>query len=315
MTLGNGWLERARRWLAAPVEVRLVCEVAADYVAAARYQRGRIETWAARPLAAGAVQPATLSDNIANSAAVQEALEAVVSAVAEGERRCALLVPDLLARVLLLEFESVPSRPDEADALLRWRLKNDLPFDIRHAALTYQVQPGRDGKQEVMAAVSLPNLLRQYEECLERLGLEPGWVTVSTLAALGCLASEGGARLLVKRDRGSLSVAVAEGGRMRLFRNLPIPPGHAQNGEALADKVYPAMIYFQDQWGRPVEEIIVTGPSTERGVLAERLAQEAGCPVRELDVAGFDLPPSPASGAAADHQLVASLGWARGEAA
>jgi type IV pilus assembly protein PilM len=294
--------------------VPLVCEVAADYVAAVRHHHGRAEAWALRSLPPEAVRPASLAENIADRAALQQALEHVVGAVADGRRRCALLVPDLLARVAVLEFDHLPDRAPEAEALLRWRLGKDLPFDINEAVVSFQAQAGAGGTPDALVAVALRNLLRQYEECLESLGLQPGWVTLSTLAALGGWESSSAPRLLVKRDHGSLSVVIVEDEAVRLFRTLPVPPGDAFDEEALVEKVYPAAVYFQDHWGRPVSEAVLVSVGENRLPSAQRLQRELGCGVTEFSAGAIELPPSALSGAAADTRLAPCWGWVRGGA-
>lgn len=295
-------------------EIRLVCEIATDYVAAARFQQRSVEAWAVRPLAAGAVRPAPMADNIADHAAVQQALQQVVGAVGEGERACVLLVPDLLARVSLLDFDQWPGRSEEADGLLRWRLKKDLPFDVNQAALAYQVQPGRSAAHEVLAVASLHSLVHQYESCAEALGLHPGWVTPSTLAALGCLDGGGeGARLLVKRDQNSLGLAIVHGNNIRLFRCLPLAAAGGLESDALFEKVYPAVVFFQDQWEQPLREVLLLGLEQWEGTLARRFQEEAGCPARSLGPTEFRLPVDAASGQPADHRITPSLGWVLGE--
>ncbi|MFQ5723422.1 MAG: hypothetical protein ACE5G6_02930 [Terriglobia bacterium] len=310
-------LNRLRHWVGASAEVSLVVEIAGNYVAALRHRLGRVDAWAVRGLAEGAVRPGPLAENITDRAAVREALEHVVGPVADGARRCVLLVPDLLARVAVLEFDHWPERAEEADALLRWRLSKDLPFDVAQAVLAYQAQPGRGQGREALVAVCLRPLLRQYEECVEALGVHPGWVTLSTLAALGWLGSNGARpQLLVKPDASSLGLAIAHGGAVRLFRTVPAPKGSGwrNNEEALFDKIYPAVVYFQEQWGQPVGQSVLASPERSTGSLGQRLEQELGCAVTEVNPAGLDLPPSPVSGSGPDHRLTPALGWARGEA-
>jgi len=304
---------RRASWLDATPAVTLVCEIAADYVCAVRHRRGRVEAWATRPLPDGAVRPAPLADNVADRAAVQQALEHVLGAVGNGERRCALLVPDLVARVTVLEFDNLPAHAEDAEALLRWRLGKDLPFDVTQAALSFQVQPARAAGQEALVAAALRNLVRQYEECLEALGLQPGWVTLSTLAALGGLDAAAPPRLVVKSDHSSLAIAAVHGRSVRLFRSLPLAAG-ATDAEGLFDNIYPAAVYFQDHWGEPVSEAVLVGVSAARSGLGQRLESELNCRVRELDLAAHELPPSPLTAAAPDHRLAACVGWVRGEA-
>ena len=307
-------LRRSGGWLSASAEVPLVCEIAADYVAAVRHHHGRVEAWAMRSLPPEAVRPASLADNIADRAALQQALEHVLGTVADGRRRCALLVPDLLARVAMLEFDHLPDRAAEAEALLRWRLGKDLPFDVNEAVLAFQPQAGRAGGRDALVAVGLRNLLRQYEECLEALGLQPGWVTLSTLAALGGWETSSAPRLLVKRDHGSVSVVIVEDEAVRLFRSLPVPPGDAFDEEALLEKVYPAAVYFQDHWGRPVSEAVLVSVGENRLPSAHRLQRELGCAVTEFSAGSIELPPSALSGAIADTRLAPCWGWVRGGA-
>jgi type IV pilus assembly protein PilM len=308
-------IHRLRRWFRAPVEVQLVCEIAADYVIAARYQGGRIEAWALQPLPLEAVRPAPLADNILDATVVQEALKQALESVGDTQRRCVLLVPDLVARIALLELEHLPTRADEADGLLRWRLKKDLPFDVNQAVLSYKVQPGRGAAHEVMAVVCLRGLLRQYEDCLGRLGIHPGWVTLSTLATLDCLdPGNTTPQLLVKRDHSSLSLAIVHHNAVRLFRSLPMAAHERRAAaEALFEKIYPAVVYFQDQWNQPVAEVALAGLDERQANLVQQFEHETGCAARDIVAGDFNLPPSVGAGLNPDHRLLPSLGWVRGE--
>lgn len=311
-----GALSRARAqaagWLETTPEVSLVCEIAADYVAALRQRRGRIEAWATRSLPSGAIRPGPLTDNLADSAAVQDAVKAVLGAVAAGHRRCILIVPDLLARVVLLDFDRIPERADQAEALLRWRLAKDLPFDVSQSTISHQTQPGKNGNQEVLVAVCQQGLVHQYEERLESLGLDVGWVVLSTLATLGWLGAESERpRLLIKGSPDSMGLSVLHAGSVRFFRSV-LATG-AWTVDRLFEKSYPALVYFQDKWGESVADALVCGLGAQGAELATRLQREAGCSVRVPDLGAQELPPSTLSGGAADERLVPSLGWIKAE--
>lgn len=313
----SSFLEPVRRWLQKPVDVGLVCEITAGYVVAARGSQGKVDAWALETLPEGVVRPAPLAENVADTEVLDQALGRAVSQVADGQRRCVLLVPDLLARTTVLEFDEMPERETQADELLRWRLKKELPFDVAQAALSYHAQSGPGAAREVLVTACLRELLRQYEAAAERQGLEPGWVTLSTLAALGCLEPEvQEARLLVKRDAGSLSLAVTHGGEVRFFRSLPLAAGtQAVDDQTLFDKIYPAAVYFQDQWKQTLSQILFVGGGPAPEGLVRRLEQETGAAVVELNLVGMDLPAASPAGLPADHRLVPSLGWVRGELA
>lgn len=306
---------RAREWFAEPPEAPLVCEIAESYVAALRHRRGHVEAWATRPLPQGVIRPGPLAENFVNPRAVQEALEQVVGAVDGHSRNCALVIPDAVARVVLLDLERLPARPAEAEELLRWRLGKDMSFDLRQARISYEAHPGTDGNQEVLVTVSLQNLLRQYEEAVEALHIRPGYVTLSLLAAMGwCRPEEGEPQLLIKKNPSSLALGIFQDGAVRLFRTLPLPGfGEAPQPDAiLFEKMLPALVYFEDHWGQAVRRARFCGLGPEARDLAERLRQEANCEADELNVEPTDMPPSALSGEEGDQNLLPSLGWIKG---
>ncbi len=309
----SGTSSRWRRWWEAAGEAALVCEIAADYVSALRCGERGVEAWAVESLPEGSVHPGSLSENIPNAGSVADALGRAVRAVGNGRRHCALLVPDLMARVALLEFENLPDNPQEADALVRWRLGRDLPFDLKQAVVSFERQPGRGTAHEVLAVVAVRSLLRSYEECAERVGLKPGWVSLSTLAAADYLG-EGAPQLLVKRDLGSLGLAIAHEGRTRFFRSLPLPPAERPGFvEPLFEKIFPALVYFQDQWNQAVTRAVWAGPGGDGAALAELLERETGCKLSLLSLGAQSLPRAAVGDAAADRRLLPVLGWARKE--
>jgi hypothetical protein len=308
-----GFSNRLRRWWQAAGEAALVCEIAADYVSALRAGERGVEAWALEPLPDGAVTPGPLSENIPSRDTVTDALGRVVRAVGNGRRHCALLVPDLVARVALLEFENLPDNPNEADALVRWRLGRDLPFDLKQAAVSFERHPGRGAAHEVVTVVAVRALLRSYEECVERLGLKPGWVSLSTLAAADYL-SDAAPQLLIKRDLNSLGLVISHHGRTRLFRSLPLPPAERPGFvQPLFEKIYPALVYFQDQWNQAVTEAVWAGPGGDGAALAELLERETGCKLSHLSLSAQSLPRAASGDASADRRLLPVLGWARKE--
>jgi type IV pilus assembly protein PilM len=50
------------------------------------------------------------------------------------------ILPDTSVRVVLLDFETLPAKRDEAEAVVRFRLKKSLPFDPADARISYHAQ-------------------------------------------------------------------------------------------------------------------------------------------------------------------------------
>ncbi|HKW67385.1 MAG TPA: hypothetical protein VJP04_08865, partial [Terriglobales bacterium] len=209
------------------------------------------------------------------------------------------ILPDAAVRVALLDFETLPEKREEAEAVVRFRLKKSLPFDVDKARVSYQVQPGSSSKElKVIAAVALAGVLDEYEAAFRDSGYAPGVVLPSMLAALGAVDA---ARptLVVKVDPLTTSIAIMERQQLLLFRTLENARGLSITGEQLAEDVYPSVVFFQDTYKLDVERVYVAGlPHSE--VALESLHAQTGVEVQELagaePVSGFDGSPSQLAG-------------------
>ena len=80
----------------------------------------------------------------------------------EKSRDVVAILPDAAIRVLLLDFEDLPAKAQESDAVVRFRLKKSLPFDVEEAALSCDVRRNH-GSVQVVAAVSPKDVIMEYE--------------------------------------------------------------------------------------------------------------------------------------------------------
>ena len=60
-------------------------------------------------------------------------LRDALAAVAGRARDICLVIPDATTRVMLLDFESFPEKQQDADAVVRFRLKKSLPFEVEQS--------------------------------------------------------------------------------------------------------------------------------------------------------------------------------------
>src|SRR5574342_139300 len=98
----------------------MACEIAAEHVAVAAWSGGRLglEGFALERVSAGRVLVAPV-------------------------------LPNQVVRVFILHFETFPRRADEAEPLLRWRLKKSVPFDVEEAVVSYMTQESREAGVDV----------------------------------------------------------------------------------------------------------------------------------------------------------------------
>lgn len=259
----------------------LACEIAADRVLAGRASdRGRmVEMSSARELAPGTVVPDLMETNLRDGAALRQAIESTLGGLGAHSHDVIAILPDTAVRVVLLDFETLPAKAEEAEAVVRFRLKKSLPFDPEEARISYHAQSTGKGTQ-VVAAVVLKKVLEEYESAFREAGYSPGVVMPSMLAALGAADAER-PTLVVKVDARTIGIAILDQDHMLLIRTLENTRGVTITGDQLAEEVYPSVVFFQDTYNLNIERIYVSG-LPETGAAATALKSQTGAQVEEL---------------------------------
>lgn len=260
---------------------RVGCEITSGRIIAARASEksGSLEMFAMRQLAQGAVVPSLNAANIQDAAALRNAISGAMTPVSGKSRDVVAVLPDAVVRVLLLEFEDLPAKTQEADAVIRFRLKKSLPFDVEQAAMSCDIRRA-NGTIQVVAAVSPREIINEYETAFRDAGYSPGVVLPSSLATLGLVEGDRPA-LMLKVDPVSVTVAAAERGELRLMRTLDNPHGEKVAAAELAETVLPSIVFFEDTFGARIERIFVTGV-TAIDEFGPMLHQQTGANVEEL---------------------------------
>ncbi|MGA9529540.1 MAG: hypothetical protein WBS24_15600 [Terriglobales bacterium] len=259
----------------------LACEIAADHVLAGRASdHGRmVETSVARELPSASVVPDLMEPNLRDAAALRQAIESALGSVGARSRDVIAILPDTSVRVVLLDFETLPAKPEEAEAVIRFRLKKSLPFDPEEARVSYHAQSTGKGVL-VVAAVVLKNVLQEYESAFRDAGYIPGIVMPSMLAALGAADAER-PTLVVKVDARTIGIAILDQDHLLLIRTLENVHGPAITGDQLAEEVYPSVVFFQDTYNLNIERMYVAGLA-DTAAAASALKSQSGAHVEEL---------------------------------
>jgi type IV pilus assembly protein PilM len=259
----------------------LACEIAADRVLAGRSaDAGRmVEMCSAQELAPGTVVPDLMESNLRDGTAIRHAIETALGGISGRSRDVIAILPDTAVRVVLLDFETLPAKPEEAEAVVRFRLKKSLPFNLDDARVSYHAQTGGTGLRAI-AAVVLNSVLQEYESAFRDAGYSPGVVMPSMLAALGAADAEK-PTLVVKVDARSIGIAILDQEQVLLFRTLENVRGVTISGEQLAEEVYPSVVFFQDTYNLNIDRIYVAGLPETVGA-APALKAQTGATVAEL---------------------------------
>jgi len=181
----------------------------------ARGRRGpKIAARASVPLQPGALVPGPLDDNLARPEEVREALARLHRELGGNGGRAALILPDGIARLLLLE---VPQGM-RADEFARYRLPQGLPFAAGEALVDgVEAPPGR-----FLAAAIRRSVVRSYEAAAASAGFVQDRVGLLPLIALRPFLrrrERGFSALLVVLGDVAFSLAYFEAGQLAFFRN------------------------------------------------------------------------------------------------
>ena len=245
----------------------MACEVTAERVVAARAGDGAqsLEAVSAQNLAAGILTPGLQQANVAAREALVTALRDALAPVAGRSHDITLVIPDACTRILLLDFETLPEKAEDADSVVRFRLKKSLPFDVDAAAVSFD-RNAADGGVRAVVAVTPKSVVEEYEAVVREAGYNPGAVLPSMIAALGVVD---GARptMVIKVEPGTTTFAIVDQNQLLLYRSLE-NGGTAVTGDSLVDDVNTSLVYFEDRYGISVDRVLVTGVQSAQALQA-----------------------------------------------
>jgi type IV pilus assembly protein PilM len=259
---------------------RIACEISADRLVAARAgEKGAaLEAASTAALPPGMLTPGLQQENIPDRTKLLPALRESLSAVAARSRDICVIIPDASTRVLLLDFETLPDKAVDADAVVRFRLKKSLPFDVDQCSISFDRQ-STASPVRVVAAVTPRTVLEEYESLVVEAGYNPGAVLPSMIASLG-LVDASRPTMVIKVERGTTTFAIVDQDQLLLYRALD-NGGNEVSGESLVDDVNTSLVYFEDRYGVGVDRMLVTGVRSTEGLEAA-LSGTSSIKVEEL---------------------------------
>jgi type IV pilus assembly protein PilM len=285
------------------IRPRLACEITRDRVIAARASEKlpRVELFTSRQLPEGVVVPGLGGPNVLDAAALRTAISGALQAVGSGSKDVIVIIPDASIRTLLLDFDSLPAKPQEIEPVIRFRMKKSLPFDVEDAVISYEIKRG-NGNVRVVAAVSPRSIIEESEAAFRAEGYLPGVVLSSSVAALGLFEGERPS-LMLKVDATNITITAAEKQELRLIRTLDNPHGADVTASELAEGVLPSIVFFEDTFSARIEQIYVGGVA-QLAEVGPLLHEHTGAQVQELapnltseqNLSGETIPPAMMAG-------------------
>lgn len=248
---------------------RVVYEIEPGYVVGARLDgRSRqLRRLSVRELPAGGVEPAPHRANVLRLAEVRAALRGLAPIVGNGNGSCGLLIPDAAVRVGIVGFETLPEDRADADALVRWRMRENLPAPPEDVRLSWQILRREPRSVELLVVAVKDTVLAEYEQLLEPVNGSLALVLPATMALLPLLPEHDAAQMLLHICAGWMTAVAVEGDRTRLWRTVELRAAGA--GELTRQVAFEAARIVESARDNRRIEI-------ERVLLAERPQSLAG---------------------------------------
>lgn len=276
-------VRRVARWLDAMPHPPLAIEISLERVAAARWSRtGSLDGYAVEALPMGAIVPSAVEANILNLAAVKSAITSACDRLRARDEDVALILPDPVIRVFVQHFEEFPRSQEEAIPMLRWKLKKSVPFEADETLISYMRQAPRENGVDVVTALARLRIVREYESLAEGVGLRPGVVLSSSLAAVSLL-EDAKPTLLARVSGSALTTVIARNGVLCGYRCTDLPArGSALTPQMLLEEIFPVAAYYQDTWQEGIQSVRVAGLGARLPEFVGALEDEFHCQVSSL---------------------------------
>ena len=158
-------------------------------------------------------------------AALAAGVTALVQRLEAAPGEASFVAPNAWVRSVVIDAEELPHQREEADDVVRWRLKKLLPCRPEDVRLDYVASGGR-GRMLVVLALDRP--MAVVEETFAASGVNLGRIEPAALALTALLPPSPTPILLGAVDAHALALVVLVEGKPVLMRNKPLPADPAR---------------------------------------------------------------------------------------
>jgi hypothetical protein len=197
--------------------------------------------------------------------------------------RASVVFPDSWARILPVEFDTLPESEEARRDMVVWKLKKLLPGVSAELSVVFDEMPPVGQERRLLVAAAPAETLRSIEQSFESLGVRVGALAPSSLVLVEGLAPTLSERspgdwALVHRSLGSLVLVIARDGGPLFFRQRPIESEEEDHEQ----EVRLSISYYAEK---------LHGPGLSAVYVHDELPDQ-----KMLEVAAFPSPPVPISG-------------------
>ena len=268
----------------------VILDIQPDFVAGARLDRSsrQVRRVAVRQLESGTLDPHVSRPNLIKKERVRRAVREVMETVGNGGGSMGVLLPDSSVRVAVLRFETLPSQREEAEAVVRWKMADLLPFPPEEARISFRLLSQGGDPVEVLGIALRNSIANEYEDVVDNSGARPVLILPATAALLPSLpARDGGSQILVHLCSGSITTVVSVGDSISIWRNRQLQGAAARgNGEILRE-ISRVLATCHDRLKSEVDNLWIYTRPAGHTALEREIGEAARRPVQPIT--GTDL--------------------------
>jgi Tfp pilus assembly PilM family ATPase len=246
----------------------------------------------------GVLDLAMITDNISQVEAFKTFLEPRLKCFTDKKRRVSLLLPDIIAKVSIFDFEKLPAKREEITELVKWKLKKAMPFDTEEAKIVYKKLTSVDGaetKTSLLVAVIKSTILEQYERIFEDFHFNAGLIDLSSFNLVNLCGFLNPAMARDARNYLILNVAetyytmnIIRRGSMIFYRAKSVRETGVSFEKDLIHLIekdfMPTILYFRERLkGGEIEKILLRNYHYQDGALKTFLEDRYSMPVEYIE--------------------------------
>ncbi len=262
------------------------------------------------PLPEGLVQDSFTEPNLRDVPEFAAAVRGLLNGNARGSR-VAVALPDYVARVQVLDFDSAPKK-DDAEQMLRWRLKKALPFEIDQATLRWQylgrfVVNEKD-QHRYLASIIKTGILSQYRNALAGAGLNAKSLGLATFSIWNLFRAniagelgEGADFAVMNLSAGKLSVIIFSKGSPHFMRLKDLGKSddsveYSIDVIRILRELSASLIYYKENFSSaPIRTVYLTSDTGGVYELAKEASARSGIDARVFSLESAVRPVSAAN--------------------
>jgi hypothetical protein len=217
-------------------------------------------------------------------------LATVLRRIEKPPKQGGLVIPNSWVRSVVIDGGELPRNREEAEDVVRWRLKKILPCRPEDVRLDFipGVENGR-----ILVILALERPLGVVEETFSSAGIQLGRIEPAVLALTTLLPSSAAPVLLAAVEERALALVVLAGGKPVLVRYKPLPADTVRAEAFIGRELSRTLAHAreQDVLGAPVTVWLASaGPGEASDGVERWAAAQSGLVVRRLGVGAGRVP-------------------------